>query len=260
MKIEEEFQLELGTRILGSELHLFDRVESTSDTAQSLALGGAPEGTLVVAGEQSRGRGRSGRSWFSEPDSGLYLSLVLRPQIKPQLAPVLSLAAGVALHHAIQAVSGLVADIKWPNDILLSQKKCAGILLELHSDSDQIRHLILGIGINVNHRAFPPELDGHATSLLLETGRRFRRAEVLLALLDQLELVYQQFLVSGAGKIVEAWKKNSSFADGKKVSVVLGSKPIRGITVGVSARGALQVRLESGQTEEFISGDIVSLE
>ncbi len=245
---------------MGRELYLFESVESTSDTAQGLALEGAPEGTLVVSGEQSRGRGRSGRSWFSERDSGLYLSLILRPPIKPQLAPVLSLVAGVAVHRAIQAVSGLVADIKWPNDILVGQKKCAGILLELHSDCDQIKHLILGIGVNVNHKGFPAGLDGLATSLLLETGRRFRRAEVLLALLDHFELVYQQFLVVGAGEIVEAWKKNSSFADGKRISVMLGNKAIKGITVGVSAKGALQVRLENGQTEEFISGDIVSWE
>ena len=208
LRIKDEFQLELGSRILGSELHLFDCVDSTNDTAQSLALKGAPEGTLVVSGEQTQGRGRSGHSWFSERDSGLYLSLILRPAIKPQLAPVLSLAAGVAVHRAIQAVSGLVADIKWPNDILVGQKKCSGILLELYSDCDQTRHLILGIGININHEGFPPGLDGLATSLFLETGRRFRRAEVLLALMDSFEPIYQRFLISGAFEIVEAWKKS----------------------------------------------------
>ena len=260
LKIQDEFQLTPKTRILGRKLYLYERLDSTNDTAQQLAVEGAPEGTLVVAGEQSRGRGRSGRTWFSEGRCGLYLSLILRPPIKPQVAPLLSLATAVAVHRSIEEVCGLVADIKWPNDILIRQKKCSGILLELYSDSDEIKYLILGIGVNINNERFPSELEGLATSLFLETGRHFSRAEVLLAIVEHFEPVYERFLASGGREIVQAWKTHSTFADGKRVFVELGDKAIMGTTKGVSAKGGLQVLLENGQIEELISGDIISWE
>lgn len=260
LRIQDEFQPISGTITLGRRLYLFQSLESTNDTAYQLALEGAPEGALVVAGEQTHGRGRSGHAWFSEEGSGLYLSLILRPQIRPQLAPILSLAAALSVHQSILAISGLAADIKWPNDLLINHKKCAGILLELYSERDEIKHLVLGIGINVNNGKFPSELAGLATSLSLETGRHFRRDEVLQAVIEHFEPVYERFLAGGSAKIVEAWKTHSSFAEHRKVWIELGGKTVTGMTTGVSVKGALRVRLENGQVEELISGDIVRWE
>jgi BirA family biotin operon repressor/biotin-[acetyl-CoA-carboxylase] ligase len=258
VNIKEEVRKKLGTKTLGRTLHFFDTVESTNDVADQLGRDGEPDGTLVIAEEQSRGRGRAGHTWFSEREAGLYFSLILRPEIQLQLAPLLSLAAAVAIHQALQEVCGVTADIKWPNDLLIRNRKCSGILLETHSDSEKVKHLVLGIGVNVHNRSFPPDLARGATSLFLETGVDFSKFEILRVILEHFEPTYESFSASGIEEIITSWMKRSAFANGKQVEVKVGRRKIQGITTGISNHGGLQILRGDGRIEEIVSGEVVS--
>src|SRR5262249_7399824 len=152
-------------RLVDAHVHHFYSLDSTMNEAGRLAVKGSPEGTLVVAEEQTSGRGRFGRVWYSERVAGLYFTLVLRPAIQPAAAPVLTLRAGVPLAEAIQEMTQLAVDIRWPNDILINEKKCAGILVEMTAEPLRVSHLLVGIGVNVNHRRIPSSLAAEATSL-----------------------------------------------------------------------------------------------
>ncbi len=197
---------------------------STNDLAHQFALAGASEGTLVLAEEQSSGRGRLGRTWASERFSGIYASLILRPEIEPREAPILNLAAAVAVSKGIRDVVRLETDIKWPNDVLVNGHKCCGILTEMSTELDKIQFVIAGIGINVNQMKFPPELENKASSLFLETKRVISRIEVLVSVLKRFEDLYGEFLRKGRSVVLEQWIQRSSYASGKKVIVESGSR------------------------------------
>jgi len=248
---------ELRAKIFGRDIHHYFQVGSTNDVAYQLAQEGAVEGTLVLAEEQICGRGRLGRSWLSEKHLGIYMSLILRPPVKPVHAPVFNLAVAVAVSRAIEQTCNLATDIKWPNDVLVNGKKCCGILTEMSADLDRIKYLVIGIGINVNHSAFPGFLQGQASSLFLEGGRRFSRIEIVLALLRNLEDLYLNYQEKGRGLILEQWMQRSSFSHGKEVSVDLNDRQVHGTTVGLGKDGTLRVKLANGQIEEIMTGDVV---
>jgi BirA family transcriptional regulator, biotin operon repressor / biotin---[acetyl-CoA-carboxylase] ligase len=248
---------ELRTKLLGRSLYHYYQVKSTNDVAHQLAQQNAPEGTLIMAEEQTEGRGRLGRPWFSEKNVGIYLSLILRPALSPRRAPLINLAAAVAVSQAIEKVCALPTDIKWPNDVLVNGKKCCGILTEMSADLDQIKYLIVGIGINVNHRGFPKALQRQASSLSLEGGRRFSRIDIILALLHSFENLYSGLQAGKREAVFEQWKKRSSFSQGKPVLIDLGDKQIHGTTIGIGKEGALQVQLSNGQLQEIVAGDVV---
>ena len=248
---------ELRTKIFGRNIHHYFQVGSTNDAAYQLAQEGAVEGTLVLSEEQTSGRGRLGRSWFSEKNLGIYMSLILRPAVMPRHAPVFNLAAAVAVSRAIEQTCNLAADIKWPNDILINGKKCCGILTEMSADLDQIKYMVVGIGINVNHALFPKSLQGQASSLFLEGGRRFSRIEIILALLKNLEDLYLESQKKGRELILEQWMQRSSFSHGKEVSVDLTDRQVHGTTLGLGKEGTLRVKLANGQIEEIMTGDVV---
>ena len=167
----KRFSSGLKTRRLCGPVYHFEEVASTNDLAKELAARGAPEGTLIVAEAQSRGRGRLGRQWNSPPGTGLYVSLLLRPPLPPTEMPQITLTTAVAAARALKRVTGVAPGIKWPNDLLLAGKKLGGILTEMETESEQIRHLVVGLGLNVDTRAFPEELAATATSLALGLGR-----------------------------------------------------------------------------------------
>lgn len=248
----------LKTRCFGRVIRHYTETSSTNDVAQQLAEAGAKEGTLVLAEEQTQGRGRLGRSWFSQRHDGIYASLVLRPRLKPRHAAILTLSAAVAASKAIEQVSGLATDIKWPNDLLLSGRKCCGILSEMQAEQDVIRHVIVGIGINVNHASFPEELRAQAASLLLEGRRPYSRVAILCALLESFEALYDGVQAGNRAMVIEQWIQRSSFASGKAVTVDLGGKRIGGITAGLGETGTLQVRLPDGRLEEVMNGDVIA--
>jgi BirA family transcriptional regulator, biotin operon repressor / biotin---[acetyl-CoA-carboxylase] ligase len=252
-----EFERQLHTRTLGRRVRHYDIIASTNDVAFQLALQGAEEGDVVVAEGQSAGRGRLGREWFSETGEGLYISLILRPAVSPRLTPILNLAVAVAVSRSLEKLCGLSVDIKWPNDILIQRRKCCGILTEMNADPERVRFLIAGIGINVSHRQFPPELMESATSIFLESNRHFSRESLLAVILNDFEGLYQRFLREGGKWVADLWAQRSSGAWGKRVSVDVGDRTVLGTTHGLSDIGALRVVTESGRTEEIVSGDVI---
>lgn len=221
---------------------------------------GAPEGTLVSADEQSLGRGRLGRDWHSPARAGLYFSLVLRPRVAAAQAMSITLACGLGAARGIGRACGRQADLRWPNDVLLSGKKCCGILVDLVADGERTRHVIVGVGVNVNQESFPPELDGIATSLRRETGVEWARDVVLESILAELEKYYDMFLQRGPRSVVEAFTRASSYAKGRRVEVDSTVQKIRGVTAGLDERGILLVRQENGVIVPVLAGGVRPIE
>jgi BirA family biotin operon repressor/biotin-[acetyl-CoA-carboxylase] ligase len=252
-------QPELGENEIGHQITHYFRTDSTNNVCLKLAVQGAPHGTVVVAEEQTGGRGRLGRTWYSEKSSGIYASVLLRPPLSPAVAPVLTLMAGVAAYHAVTATTGLAVDIRWPNDLLVNGKKACGILTEMHAEVDRLHAVVLGIGLNVNHAAMPAELKGTATSLRIESHRTWSRVHLCIALLKELEKHYRVLLKEGGGAITERWAKVSTFARGKRVRVVTPGGEFRATTAGLEPTGALRVRHDDGQEESLVAGEIVEV-
>jgi BirA family biotin operon repressor/biotin-[acetyl-CoA-carboxylase] ligase len=247
---------QLAGSVFGDRIHHLYSTDSTMSEAARLAVKAAPEGTLVVAEEQTAGRGRFGRHWHSERASGLYFTLLLRPAIAPSAAPVLTLLAGVALAEAIQEATQLAVDLRWPNDVLMSEKKCAGILVEMTAEPLRVSHVLLGIGVNVNHLLIPAELVEEATSLRLEAGRAFSRLELLISVLRHLEHYYNQYLDHGPAQILARFEEISSYARGRRVQVSDGGTTVAGMTEGLTPEGILLVRRQDGQIEKVLSGQV----
>lgn len=232
-----------------SPVQFFPAVGSTNDVAASL-----PHRSVVVAGEQTAGRGRRGRTWFSPPGSGLYVSVVLAPaaaRVDPARATtLLTLTAGVALAEGVEAATGLSVDLKWPNDLLVSGRKLAGILAERHADT-----VVLGYGINVLATAFPPELRGQATSLESEIGRRIESDLVLDDTLAALSRRYEDLLDGRFDAILDAWRRRAPAASGARVSWTTMEGAQSGVTAGIDAQGALLVQV-GDRVERIVSGEV----
>jgi BirA family biotin operon repressor/biotin-[acetyl-CoA-carboxylase] ligase len=229
-------------------------IDSTMNEAARLALKAAPEGTLVVAEEQTAGRGRFGRQWHSERGAGLYFTLLLRPPIHPSSAPVLTLLAGIAVAEAIQDVTQLATDLRWPNDVMINEKKAAGILVEMTAEPQRVQHVLVGIGVNVNHERIPDDLAAEATSLLLEASRTFSRLELLISVLKRLEHHYNHFLANGPAAIVSRFEELSSYARGKRIRVTDAANATVGVTEGLTPEGVLILRRDDGKLEHVIAG------
>jgi BirA family biotin operon repressor/biotin-[acetyl-CoA-carboxylase] ligase len=245
---------EIGHRVI----HYF-RTDSTNSAALQLDAQNGPHGTVVIAEEQTAGRGRLGRNWYSEKSSGLYLSIILRPPLSPAAAPILTLLAGVAAHDAVCSATGLDTDIRWPNDLLVNGKKVCGILTEMKAEVDRLHMVVLGIGINVNNDSMPDELREIATSLAIEGGRHYSRLHLLAELLRQVERYYHMLLSEGNAVVVRAWTEASSYAEGKGVRVKVGERDYSGVTTGLDASGALKVRREDGRQDLLVAGEITEL-
>ena len=243
---------------LGKTFYHFYSVDSTNAFALRLLAHGRnlPDGTLVLAEAQTAGRGRMGRTWYSEPESGLYFSLVLRPDISPGFAPLFTLGCAVALHNAVERQTGLKADIKWPNDLLVEGRKVAGILAEIQADLDRIHVLVIGVGLNVNHAVMPEELTARATSLRLASGHPHSRFEILLDFLEQFEALIDRFHAGGPEVMVSEWTRHSSFATGRRVEIADGSRIVEGVTRGLNPFGGLRVETPNGQVQELYSGEV----
>jgi BirA family biotin operon repressor/biotin-[acetyl-CoA-carboxylase] ligase len=230
-------------------------VESTMIDASRLASAGAPSGTVVGAEQQTGGQGRHGRSWHSESGVGLYLSIILRRQYAPATLPVVTLALGLAVREAILKYADLVCDLRWPNDVLIQSKKCAGILTELDS-STHPSAIIAGIGINVNHSSFPAELSGIATSLRLASGCIHSRERLLVALLGSVDTYCDLLEKEGRGPIIEAFTHASSFVSGRRVCVDQDGFELRGTTAGLNDSGFLILRDDSGSNRLIVAGGV----
>lgn len=202
---------------------------------------GMPVGSVVVAEEQTSGIGRHGHSWESQAGAGLYCSIVL------EIRPVLTLALGLAVEAAIRRVTSIACDIRWPNDLMLGDKKCGGILVQVQDE-----RAIAGIGINIGQRRFAPDLARIATSLVIETGLEFRADDLLDALVNSLPAA----LNLSQGAVIENWEQASSYASGKRVAVDMGDRTITGVTAGLDASGFLRVRTPDGKVETVLAGGV----
>jgi BirA family biotin operon repressor/biotin-[acetyl-CoA-carboxylase] ligase len=245
--------------LFGKRIHHFFKIDSTNRVALELGHAGEPEGAVVIAEEQTAGRGRAGRTWHSERAAGLYLTLLLRPPLSPVQAPLLTMLAGLSAHAAIQSELNLSVDLKWPNDLLLRGKKLGGILTEMHAEPSTIKFVIVGIGINVNQEKFPGELSAIATSLRIESGHRQSRLELLSRLLREFETDYNRFLREGIAPVIERFQRITPFANGKRVRVDNGVHSYAGVTTGLSPEGLLLVKKYDGQIQAVIAGDVTEV-
>jgi BirA family biotin operon repressor/biotin-[acetyl-CoA-carboxylase] ligase len=242
--------------IFSHHIHHFYTIGSTNTAAMAAASEGAPEGSVFLAEEQTAGRGRGANVWQSPPGSGIYCSVILRPALPPSEVLVLSLAAGLAVHAAIQEVDSRVKpDLKWPNDVLIDSKKVCGILTEMNAEATRVRYIVVGIGINVNQASFPEELP--ATSLQLATGSQWSRVELLAALLKSLDREYRQLVndADARSSILRRFTENSSWVSGKKIRIEENGSSFEGTTAGLDERGFLRVKAATG-IRTILSGTV----
>jgi BirA family biotin operon repressor/biotin-[acetyl-CoA-carboxylase] ligase len=239
---------------------VFDRITrlasttSTNDVAATL-----PEGSVVVAGRQTAGRGRRGRTWFSPPGAGLYVSVVLAPFRSvdvPRATQLLTLAAGVAIAEGIEAAVGLRADVKWPNDLYVRRRKLGGILAEAASSGGAVGRVVLGFGVNLAPAAYPPDVADRATSIETELARPADGETVLRASLAALTRRYDDLLGGRFDDILDAWRARAPAASGANVMWTSAAGPVDGVTEGIDDEGALRVRI-GDRVERVVSGDIV---
>jgi BirA family biotin operon repressor/biotin-[acetyl-CoA-carboxylase] ligase len=246
------------TKIIGRDIQVFEQTTSTNDVMEKLARDGVKEGVVVFAESQTRGRGRLGRKWISPARKGLWFSVLLRPDLRPQEATQMTVASATALRRAIAAETGLKPEIKWPNDILTGGKKVAGILTEMSAELDRVRHIILGIGVDVNLDAgeLPAELRKTATSLKIETGEMISRADLAVAILRELDFDYARICGGEFPAVADEWE-SGCITIGKNVTVHIGDRKIRGRAESLDDDGALRLRTEHGHLERIIGGDVI---
>ena len=247
----------LVTRRIGSKLVCLAETESTNAVAFTMALDGAPEGTVVIADAQTAGKGRLGRVWLSPAGVNLYCSVVLRPEISPVAACQLTFLSVVAVARAIESCSALSPQIKWPNDILISGKKVAGLLNEMNAETEQVNFVVLGIGVNLNMRLsqLGEGLRHPATSLLEEGGVEVDRLRFTRTLLAELDQLYDRFLLEGEAAVRAEWLERSAIR-GRSVRVNCGDREFSGVVQGIDSFGALLVLLADGRVETVLSGDV----
>lgn len=254
----DEVREKLRTTRIGRQLVCLPVTTSTNADAFHLAEAGAEEGTVVIADAQSSGKGRRGRVWSSPSGVNLYCSVVLRPAIMPHEAPQLTFLSAVAVARAIERTTALKPEIKWPNDVLFTGRKVAGLLNEMSAETDGINFVILGIGVNLNmtQAQFPADLRSPATSLLMEQGLPVNRAQFAATMLGELDRLYSDFLLHGFGPVRDEWQQRCN-ANGREVVVSEGSvETVRGMFQGIDGDGALLVRFPDGTSERILSGDV----
>ncbi len=255
--LPQEISFRLNTRFLGKMIHYYEQVGSTNDVALDLATKGAPEGTIVVAEQQARGRGRFGRTWFSPPGRNLILSLVLRPSFSPGRISQLGIATAVSAAVCLRDLFEVPALIKWPNDVYIAGKKAGGILTELGAELDVIHHAVVGIGLNLNveKHEIPLRLRHNCTSVRIETGKKCNRIDVLISLLTELEKRYRRLIKEGFSPIIDEWVE-LSLTLGRQIEAKSEGRTLTGYPTGLDEDGSLLVRLDSGITRKVSGGDI----
>lgn len=254
---ESELKSIRKTEWAGQEIFYFETVDSTNAKAKQLAEEGHSTGTLVIAEQQEAGRGRRGRSWTSPEGSGIFMTLMLKPEINPNNASMLTLVTALAVSKAITNRTGRPAGIKWPNDIVMNGKKICGILTEMSAQFDYVNHIVIGIGINVHNESFPEEISQIATSLYLETGEHLNRAALIEDVLEQFEIYYDIFMkTEDLSSLVKEY--NSHLVNMHQTVKVLDLKePFEGKAMGITPRGELMV--DTWECRKLVSSGEVSV-
>ena len=254
----EKLTNNLNVRVIGNKILVFDEVDSTNDEIKKRLNENDGEGLVVVANYQTQGRGRFGRNWHSPKGTGIYLSVLIAPKVKPELLPPITLAAGLATALAIREFSKSATSLKWPNDILINQRKVSGVLCELCGDNPL--SVVIGIGINVNQEAthFPDPLKKTATSLLLENEAPVDRKNLIVSLIQSLDNVYADFLSGGVELIARQWVDQTDMF-GKKITLVRGGVVHTGTASRLTGEGKLELISNEGETLLFDSGEIAHI-
>ncbi|KAB2924729.1 MAG: biotin--[acetyl-CoA-carboxylase] ligase [Bacteroidetes bacterium] len=245
----------LVTREFGRTIHSFDRIDSTNTFGKRIDPSDAPHGTLIIAEEQTAGRGRLQRSWESDPGTNLLFSLILYPAFDAEKYRLLPFAASLAAADAVERVTGLSVSCKWPNDILIGTKKVCGMLLESVTGNRGVTRIVLGIGLNVNQEQFPEELRFKATSLVLETGAAADRIVLLQAVLEELEVRYEQLERYPPQTLLDDWKMKALIF-GKKITVLESEFAYDAVAIDLAEDGALIVRPADGPVKRIYAGDV----
>jgi len=255
--IPDEIRRGLGTKWLGHTLWCYRETDSTNDVALARAAEGAPEGAVVLAEAQRRGRGRFHRQWLSPPGSNILASVILRPKRHPSFVSQLVIAAAVAVAETLHSLHGLAAHIKWPNDVHVGGKKITGVLAELSAEAERLNHVVIGIGLNVNMAAshVPKAVRSTATSVRIELGHIVSRLDVLRELFLHLERLYEQWRRDGFAPVKARWAELSSSL-GRRVQVVSGTSTVTGLVADLDDDGALILRLDTGLIRKVASGDM----
>jgi BirA family biotin operon repressor/biotin-[acetyl-CoA-carboxylase] ligase len=235
----------------GREIRWRESVESTMDEAIEMASAGCASGSVAGADEQTAGRGRMGRAWASERDAGLYQSIVLRLPLRPDELPTVTFALGLAVAAAIENTAGVACDLRWPNDVLIGARKCAGILTQLHGAA-----IVAGIGINVNQTGFPPDVAPIATSIRVAAGAPQSRERLLIALLEEIDRHCDILVTEGAEAIRRLFTMRSSYVSGRRVTVDQDDGAITGVTAGLTPTGYLRLLRDDGGEAVIIAGGV----
>jgi BirA family biotin operon repressor/biotin-[acetyl-CoA-carboxylase] ligase len=245
------------TKVVGRDIRVFEQTASTNDIIERLARDGVKEGVVVFAESQTKGRGRLGRKWLSPAKKGLWFSVLLRPELRPQQVTQLTVVSATALRRAIEEQTGLKAEIKWPNDILVQGKKVAGILTELSAELDRVKYVILGIGVDVNLNAadFPAELRKTAGSLKAALGQAVSRPELAVTVLRKLDEDYVRLCDGRFEALANEWEKHCATL-GHRVAIRMGDRQLSGRAESLGEDGALLLRTEHGRLERIVGGDV----
>mgnify|MGYP001853031449 FL=1 len=246
----------LHTRLIGKKLVYYDETDSTNIQGAKLAREGCPDGTVVVADSQTAGKGRRGRNWSSPHGSSIYISFVLRPDIPPACASSITLIAGMAAAEAIKAETGILAGIKWPNDVVINGKKVCGILTEMNAEVEAIHYIVSGIGINVNQQEFPEEIRETATSLKLEGKKEVNRSSLAAKLAESFERFYEIFLQTGDLSQLKDLYEGMLVNLGRQVKVLDPKGDYQGICRGINIEGELLVECPGGDLRQVRSGEV----
>ncbi|WP_042346445.1 biotin--[acetyl-CoA-carboxylase] ligase [Bacillus massiliigorillae] len=253
----DSIRLQLKSKILGQQIHFYDCVDTTQRIANELANTTGVEGTIVVADEQTAGKGRLARQWHAAKGKGIWMSILLKPNIPIHQAPKLTLLTAVAVVQGIKEVTGITPQIKWPNDILLNGKKITGILTEMQAEADGIHSVVIGVGINVNQQIedFSPELRDIATSLLIENGQMLSREELICSVLYHFEELYATFQRDGFASIKALWE-SYAINMGKTITATTAQGRITGIALGITEDGVLLLKDADEKVHSIYSADI----
>ena len=244
-----------NTTKIAKEVYFYEQTDSTNNCIRKLAKEGKKEGVVAVAEIQTAGKGRRGKGWQSPKGTGIWMSMLLTPNITPPEAPVLTLLAGLAVCRAVRQQTGLTAMIKWPNDILISNKKICGILTELYAEMDSVHFVITGIGINVNTEAFPEELQKTATSLKIEKGETISRKNMIKAVIEEFEKIYLQYEKECSFLPFREEYKKYCINVGKELQV-LSKQPFIAKGIDITEQGELLVQKQTGEKVVVFSGEV----
>ena len=253
---QAEIESRLQTKWAGCSVFYCPVIDSTNVKAKRLADEGAPHGTLVVAGHQSAGKGRRGRVWESPEGTGIYMTLLLRPGIKPEQAPMLTVLMAQSVADAIQTVTGLTPGIKWPNDIVMDGRKVCGILTEMGTNGVKINYVLIGVGINVNLKEFPEEMQDKATSLLLEGGHEYDRNQIIALVMKYFEINYEKFIQTcDFTHLLDDYHRILANLD-QPVRVIDGDRSFEGICRGIDEKGELLVEKQDKEVVKVSAGEV----